>query len=107
MWGWGGGVERQEGAGSRDSFGEQMLFAALEKIMTRQMEHFKEIHTQLSRLAPLSHTHRSAAALSFPVSPEESGELLKRHTGRYRYHPGGLADSQVGGAHLASPQCKS
>lgn len=61
------GRNRQEGAGSSDSFGEQMLFAALVKIMTHQMEHFKEIHTQLSWLTlPCSAlTPRSAVALSF------------------------------------------
>lgn len=31
--------------------GNKMLFAALVKIMTHQMEHFKEIHTQLSWLS--------------------------------------------------------
>lgn len=33
--------------------GNKMLFAGLVKIMTHQMEHFKEIHTQLSWLSSL------------------------------------------------------
>lgn len=45
--------------------GNKMLFAALVKIMTHQMEHFKEIHTQLSWLSSFS----ILPLLCFPLAP--------------------------------------
>lgn len=45
--------------------GNKMLFAGLVKIMTHQMEHFKEIHTQLSWLSSLF----ILSLLCFPLAP--------------------------------------
>lgn len=105
------GRNRQEGAGSSDSFGEQMLFAALVKIMTHQMEHFKEIHTQLSWLtlpAPLS-LHALLLHCLFCL-PWGTRRDSKKHTearsplSSSRFADGAItppcADTQVGGVHL-------
>lgn len=46
--------------------GNKMLFAALVKIMTHQMEHFKEIHTQLSWLF---FSFPILSLLCFPLAP--------------------------------------
>lgn len=79
---------KQERVGRSDSLGKKMLFAALVKIMTHQMERFKEIRTQLSWLSSFSILY----LLCFPLaallhclfaSHKEYHKALKKHTERY------------------------
>jgi len=68
---WHSGGKEGRRAGSKEQetpLGDKMLFAAQVKIMTHQMEHFKEIHTQLSWLSFLSILSLSAASFSLFAS---------------------------------------